>query len=289
MSDHIARDEGSGRPGDVETLRAQVEQLELELARRHRLATLGTIAGSIAHEFNNILTPVLSYAQLALAAPHDAELAKKALRKTVEGTERAAKIANSLLGFVRPDDGTSGADVASVINETIACLARHPEKDGIKVSVHADRSHRVAMDSVDLHQVLLNLVLNAIEAIKPQRGEIQITCDEVECSTWNTGSGATGPAGASPQRIVQIVVRDSGRGMPAVVQELLFEPFFTTASERSADRGTGLGLTICQRLVQKADGEISVASEPGLGTEFSILLPALHESVAPSRTPSRAA
>ncbi len=288
MSDPQTRESETGRPEDVERLLRQIELLEAELAKRHSLATLGTIAGSIAHEFNNILTPVLSYAQMALSSPGNRDLSEKALRKAVEGTERAAKIANSLLGFVRPPDAGAGADVGSVIEETIACLARHPEKDGIKLSVSCDRPYHVGMDSVELHQVLLNLILNAIAAIKPQRGEIQITCQHVESSTWNTQDDGS-PHQAELTDIVEILVRDSGRGMPASVQERLFEAFFTTGDEGRSDKATGLGLSICQRLVQKADGEISVASEPGRGTEFSILLPAVHEAASGNESASRAA
>lgn len=291
----------------VDELASRVADLESELDRSHRLATLGTIAGSIAHEFNNILTPVMSYAQLALATPNDPELTAKALQKAVDGTEKAASIASSMLGFVRDDLGESSADVAEAVREALSCLARDPSKDGVRLSVQVPDGCRVQMKSVSLHQVLMNLILNAIEAIKPDGGSLTIVAERNEgCSTWNTSKGSgvrdqgsektgtdsrprmmTNPGRAAAVGVVRIRVTDSGRGIPAELKERVFEPFFSRREQGAGGKkGTGLGLAICRRLVEEAGGRIAVESEVGVGTTFTIELPA---ASAKSANGSRAA
>lgn len=252
-------------------LSTRVAELEGELSRSERLATLGTLVGAIAHEFNNILTPVMSYAQLALNDPADRDLTVKALQKAVDGTEKAAHIASSVLGFVRDDESPACADVNAVVNDTLTCLAREPEKDGIEVVTDVPSDCWVAMRPIALQQVLMNLVLNALEALRPHPGRITLRC---ECSTWNQGPSAPTksrqPASSGP---VRITVSDTGRGIPPEVMSRLFQPFVRSRRGINERRGTGLGLTICKKLVTEAGGTIEAATAAGQGTTFTITLP----------------
>ncbi|MEX2387249.1 MAG: histidine kinase dimerization/phospho-acceptor domain-containing protein, partial [Phycisphaeraceae bacterium] len=134
-------------------LEEQLQQVRDGLTQSHRLATLGTIATIIAHEYNNILTPVISYAQLALANPEDAELARKALEKALGGAERAAHISSSLLGFARDEPLETEAPLRHVVDETLACLGREPKRDGITVTLDLP-DVTVAMSPLHLQQVL---------------------------------------------------------------------------------------------------------------------------------------
>lgn len=252
------------RDQEIAQLRDRAQRLERQLIRMHRLATLGTLAGSVAHEFNNILTPVLSYAQLAMASPDDSELSAKALRKAADGTERAAKIASSMLGFIREGESDSSCSVRSVIEDTLGCLARDPAKDGIDVVIDAPVDLQVRISPIALQQVLLNLVLNAIEAIRPKQGRIEIRASRSERSTWNT-SGET--AGG-----VEIHVRDSGRGVPLEILDRVFEPLVSARFDEGSRRGTGLGLSICRTLIQEASGSIELQSAPNEGSTFTITL-----------------
>ena len=154
-------------------LRARVAELERELASCQRLATLGTLLGSIAHEFHNILTPVMSYAQLALAEPGDVALAEKALRRALAGTEKAAAISSSVLGFMR-DDEPAACHVGAVLNDALSTLAREPAKDGIELVVDVGQDCWVRMRPVALEQVLVNLVLNAREAMGKGGGRLAV-------------------------------------------------------------------------------------------------------------------
>lgn len=241
---------------EIERLAATVEALHAELERSHRLATLGTVAGSIAHEFNNLLTPVLSYAQMALSAPADLELTAKALRKTVEGVERASRVASAMLGFVRQEDSVLCANVREAAEAAVGCLGRDVGSHGVAIRVDCSTDVCVGMMPIALQQLMLNLILNAIEAMDGGPGSIHI-----HRSTWNT-----------PHQLC-IEVVDTGRGMSAELVARIFEPFVSERRSPGASPGTGLGLAICRRLVEEVGGGIEVQSVVGEGTTFRLLLP----------------
>ncbi|MFN7022716.1 MAG: hypothetical protein ACK4WH_15540, partial [Phycisphaerales bacterium] len=176
----------------VDDVQSRIDQLNAMLEHSERLATLGTIAALIAHEFNNLLTPVMSYAQMALERPDDRELCLKALRKSASGAERAAAIASAILGFARDDGrldtgrgvgvggsdvprGTSCAcDVRRAVDEALSCLARDLGRDGIRLEVKVEEGLRAGMKPVALQHVVLNLVLNARNAMIPGGGTLTI-------------------------------------------------------------------------------------------------------------------
>ncbi|MAE66016.1 MAG: two-component sensor histidine kinase [Phycisphaeraceae bacterium] len=241
-----------------EQLEAQFEMVRESLTHSHRLATLGTIATIIAHEYNNILTPIVSYAQLALADPDDHATVRKALEKSLSGAERAAKISASLLGFAREADEHHVARLCGVIDEAIGCMARDPAKDGLEVEVDVPDA-LAAISPLNLQQVLLNLLLNAKNAMRRGGGRITVSA-RVEGG------------------MIHLDVADTGPGIAPEIIDRLFEPFVTHRSDPAADRkGTGLGLCICRDLVRAAGGSISVESKPGQGATFHIRLPVADE------------
>ena len=239
-----------------EQLEAQFQQVRDGLTHSHRLATLGTIASVVAHEYNNILTPVISYAQLALSEPEDRALMRKAVEKALSGAERAAKISSSLLGFSRESDDQHAAPLRGTITEAISCLGRDLSKDGIALTVDVP-DVLVAMPPLNLQQVVLNLVLNARKAMK-RGGQLRIT-------------------GREDGLQVHLDVADTGPGIPAEILDRLFEPFVTQALDGSGEgaenRGTGLGLCICRELMRNAGGRIEVASTPEKGATFHLTVP----------------
>lgn len=256
----------------LEQLQARVSELEHELERTQRLATIGTLMGSIAHEFNNILTPVMSYAQLAQQSPEDRALVSKALQKAVEGTERAAQIAAALLGFIRDDETELVTHVGAAIRDCLACVGREPQKDGISLVVEAPTDCWVRIRPVALQQVLMNLLLNAWEVVSAGSGQIRI---KAECSTWNPSGSRVGKAGPKGSHgWVRITVSDNGIGMSPELVKKLFQPFVRGKQAPGGRRGTGLGLAICKRLIQEAGGTIEVESALGHGTTFTVTLPA---------------
>lgn len=249
--------------GAYEDLQAQLAAIEDRLVEAERLAALGTLAGLIAHEFNNLMTPVAGYAQAALRSPEDQELSAKALTKARDGAHRATQIASAILSMAQGDGSfhveqgdEAAADPVEAFKSALACLAKDPEAEGVRVSIDAPAAcGRVAISHGALQQVLLNLVLNARKAM--------------------LGSGGRGgKLGLRVSNAVEgdrawtvIELSDSGHGMDRAYAEQIFDPFATGGG------GTGLGLTLCRCFVERAGGRISVDSEPGTGTTFRVELP----------------
>ena len=156
-----------------EQLEVQFDQMREGLTHSHRLATLGTIATIIAHEYNNILTPVISYAQLALAKEDDLQLMRKAFKRALAGAKRATQISSSLLGFAREADEEHVTKLPVVVDEAIACLGRDPKKEAIKLIVDVP-DVLVAISPLKFQQVLVNLLLNAKRAMQRDGGKLSI-------------------------------------------------------------------------------------------------------------------
>lgn len=265
-------------------LEADLRRLERELDHSQRLASLGMVLGIIAHEFNNILTPILSYAQLALDNPADAALTAKALRRAADGSEKAARIASSVLALARKDgyvgndeSHTPRADVLYCIKESLHCLAIENDADGIQLVVDVAPGSFAAIDQVALQQILINLILNAKKALRSRQGRIAIRATATRADSRSTRN--TTEAGA-----VVIEVEDTGRGIAPDVLCQIFEPFVSDFPVRDplsqTTPGTGLGLTICKRLIEAAGGRITANSTVGEGSLFQITLPAADLEIA---------
>jgi len=216
-----------------------MERLAGVLEHTQRLAALGTIAGMIAHEFNNILTPMMAYSQMALENPGDRELSKKALERAVAGSQRAAEIATAILGFSRDEfsvpRGTevASADVEACVRQTLSCMARQPAQDGITLEVTIDLAVgggplMVAMRPVALQHVLLNLLLNARKAMNPGGGRLVVNARRLSGVATATGpQGGTGGVGGGTGGVggmVEVTIEDTGRGIEAGRLGRIFEP-----------------------------------------------------------------
>jgi len=225
-------------------LRAEIERLE-------PLANLGTLTYMIAHEINNLLTPLRNYAELAMANTEDVKLAEKALRKTARNCERAAAVMEGLLALAngsgqRPEI----VSAAELVDGAFTCLCRDLNKDGIDVRVHVAPQARVRVSAAHIQQALMNLILNARQAMTPGGGILTVQAVE------------EGPT-------TRISVADTGVGVDPKVMDRIFEPFFST----KGSAGSGLGLAFCKKVVEAHGGCIRVESSPGQGACFTILLP----------------
>lgn len=231
-----------------------------QLLQTQRLATIGTIAAVIAHEFNNLLTPIISYSQYALQSVEkgqpDLELMTKALTKSFLSASKAGRICTSMLGLARGESDFCPVSVSTLIEETLSILARDPQKDGIALRVQAPEDLKIFADPVQLEQVLLNLLINAKQALAGKTGSITLKA---------TAEGDQ----------VKIGVIDTGPGIPEKILPRIFDPFFTTkgTARKGESRGTGLGLAICREIVTAHRGTIEVSSQVGRGTTFTIVLP----------------
>lgn len=259
--------------GELERVEQQLQSLQDGLMRSHRLVTLGTLATVIAHELNNILTPVVSYCQLSEQNPDDIPLMQKALARSRSGAEKAAEIVNSVLGFARDDSSEQGdagdeavhrpaASIKDVIDDVFNTLARDPEKDGLTVALEIPDGAHVQITPTALQQVLLNLVLNATQAMATERrGKLTIRAE------IDPAGGSGGEPGTT-----RISVIDTGPGVPADLRDSVFRPFVTRRDPAAGSSGTGLGLAICRDLIRYAGGSINLAeADPDArGTTFTI-------------------
>src|SRR5687768_2485552 len=215
----------------------QLDAVRSQLMESQRLATIGTITAVIAHEFNNLLTPIVSYCQYALQSMErqqpDVELIKKALTKSFQSADRAGKICSSMLALARGQSIFGEVPVQKLVDETLLVLARDPRKDGIALRVQVQTDLCVFGDPVQLEQVLLNLLINARHAMLGRNGSITIKAQAVEEDSE-----------------VRIQVIDTGPGIPERLLGKIFQPFFTTkgTARRGEAKGTGLGLAICKEI-----------------------------------------
>jgi len=242
-------------------MQLQLDALRDQLTESQRLATIGTITAVIAHEFNNLLTPIVSYSQFALSSAQsqtpDMELICKALSKAFQSASKAGRICSSMLGLARGESACGQVGIQQLVDEALAVLARDPQKDGIALRVHIQPDLNVFGDPIQLEQVLLNLLINARQAMLGRGGAITIRAQETEAGE------------------IRLQVGDTGPGIPEKLLPRIFQPFFTTKStaRRGEAKGTGLGLAICKEIVERHQGRIEVESEVGKGTTFSIFLP----------------
>ena len=252
---------------ELEESRRTIARLEQSLVESQRLATLGQLACRMAHEFNNILMMIMGRASQALKYGDD-ELKVKALQKAVECGQRGADVITGLLGYATGKQMESRVIAAdALMDAAVGLIAWDLPKSGIQIVREYEVSPKVRAVPGRMEQVLLNLILNAREAMRDRGGRLTLAVAPAETKGY-----------------VALKVQDTGCGIPAEHLDRIFDPFFTTRrrsggkghrKEESAcgDGGTGLGLPVARELVRQAGGEIEVESTPGAGSTFTVLLP----------------
>lgn len=246
------------------------KRFEAQLVRTQRLESLGTLAGGIAHDFNNILGIISGWAAL-LQKGGDEKTYSEGIDTIARAAQRGAGVVKQLLAFVRKGDSTLHAvSVNDLVSEIIKLVNETFPK---KISIATDLAKNlplVVADGTQLHQVLLNLCLNARDAM-PEGGTLKFTTKLVGSSSINDHW-----TNVDAVEYIQIEVSDSGIGMDEATKERVFEPFFTT---KGRDKGTGLGLAVVFGIVEKHNGFVKVQSALGQGTTFQIFLPTPHIAV----------
>jgi PAS domain S-box-containing protein len=248
------------------------QQLEAQLHHSQKMEAVGRLAGGIAHDFNNMLSIMLGYAILVLDEMPTTDPAYPALVEIKRAAERSADLTKQLLAFSRQQSrSVEVLDVNDVVRGTEK-LVRRLVGENIEIVTHLEpKGCRALVDAGQLEQIIMNLVVNARDAL-PKGGRLTIETTFAELDELYVAKHE----GVAPGRYVLLAVSDDGVGMDQATQARIFEPFFTTKEQ---GRGTGLGLAMVFGIVQQAGGLVWVYSEPGRGATFKVYLPATDQAV----------
>ena len=243
------------------------------LERAERLAAVGRLAAGVAHEVGNPAAALLAFLDLVARDPNLSDASRAHLAKARTQVERVRSILRDLLGFARPTKGECApVDVAQVAEEVLALVRAQRRYAGIGFRVVAEGEIPPALaDRAAVAQLLLNLVLNAGDAVRPVRGDVRV-CLAPSALERRAGDDAGSAAGRSRIDAVELRVEDDGPGVPAADRERIFDPFFTT---KDPGEGTGLGLANALRSAEQMGGRLDLAQDrPGTGAVFVVTLPA---------------
>jgi signal transduction histidine kinase len=261
---------GSNMADGEISLQRKCELLEEELRRTRRMAALGELVSTTTHEFNNVLTTIINYAKLGLRYK-DEPSRDKALTKILAAAGRAEKITNSVLGMARNRGHERiPTDLAMLVDQSLVLLEREMQKYRVQVELRIDPAPPALASGNEIQQVLFNLLTNARQAM-PRGGRVFIRI---------APDAAAGT--------VDLTVRDTGSGIPADVLPRIFDRYFTTkvGPDSSGKGGTGVGLAACREIIEAHQGKIRVESTVGIGTAFTIKLPAApSEPAMPTAVP----
>ena len=256
----------------VANMIAAHKRLEEQLRHSQKMEAVGRLAGGIAHDFNNLLTVILGYTGLVHDRLPENDPLRARVKEIQRAGEQAALLTGQLLAFSRKQTTlTRVVDLNEVVNGVRELLARLLGEDVDLAMVLHPAACTVKADSGQLTQVLMNLAVNARDAM-PAGGELTVETHATMREREDTGRHGIRPAG----HYALLVVSDSGAGMDARTQAYMFEPFFTT---KEAGKGTGLGLSIVYSIVKQHGGWIDVYSEVGQGTTFRIYLPLVGQAL----------
>jgi PAS domain S-box-containing protein len=276
----LVRDE-HGHPKSILSVNTDItekKQLEAQFLRAQRLESIGILAGGIAHDLNNMLTPILVSAQL-LQMQLPEEKTQELLKMMESSARRGADLVKQVLTFAR---GAEGKRISLQLKHLLAetrqvCQHTFPKTITITLDVPQNLA-MVSGDPTQLQQVLMNLCVNARDAI-PQGGELHLSAENFMADETYSRMNPMFQVGS----YVVITVTDTGTGMAPEELEHIFDPFFTT---KPVGKGTGLGLSVVQGIIHSHGGFIAVESRLGKGTQFRVYLPAISNTLATQLTPS---
>ncbi|MGH8000214.1 MAG: response regulator, partial [Brasilonema sp.] len=271
--------EQDGQPKSILTVNTDItekKQLEAQFLRAQRLESIGTLASGIAHDLNNILTPILTAAQLLQLKLSCTDERNQQMFNTIEtNAKRGAALVKQVLQFARGVEGKKRtivqvnhlfSEIEQIVQETF------PKSIEFSTNIKSDL-WAIVGDATHLHQVLINLVVNARDAM-PDAGTLKISAENVSIDEHYARMNLEANVGP----YIMISVADTGIGMSPEIVDRIFEPFFTT---KEFGKGTGLGLSTVRGIITSHGGFVNVSSNVGRGTEFKVFLPAVETTATP--------
>jgi len=248
---------------------SEIELLKEQLASAQKMSMLGELVGTTTHEFNNVLMTIINYAKMGLRHP-DQPTRDKAFDKILTAGLRAAKITNGILGIARNrSDDFEPTDLGQLVDDALVLLERELSKYRVRVEKDFRKVPQAIANGNQIQQVLLNLLVNARQAM-PDGGRVAIKITHDQASN-----------------MVDLTIRDSGKGIPQEKLPKIFEAYYSTKKgpDSSGRGGTGIGLSTCRDIIAAHNGRIRVESSLGKGTAFTIKLPAVPKPKRASNNP----
>lgn len=249
---------------------ADLKNTQALLLRHEKMASIGTLAGGIAHEFNNILGAILGYTDMARDESPVGSRTRADLEEVIKASKRAKELVKDILSFSRQrEEELSPIQISRVVREAIKLLrSSTPPSVEIRQNICSDCKDVLANYTM-IHQLFVNLYTNAVHAMGG-KGVIEVNIQEMV----HTGEDTTVLPTLLPGEYVRLAVSDNGPGIDLAIKERIFDPFFTT---KEVGHGTGMGLSVAHGIVDKLGGLITVDSEPGQGASFHVYIPTTNE------------
>ncbi len=242
------------------------ERVEAQLRQAQKMEALGVMSGGIAHDFNNILAAIIGFSELMASHSAKGDKDQHYLTRIAEAGIRGRELVRQMLTFSRKgEQEKKPVRLSTIVKETVR-LIREIVPTTIAIRVRTlKESEPILADPTQIQQVLINLCTNAAQAMREKGGTLDIELSDLTVSPSDGNSN-----GMEPGPYMKLVVRDTGSGMPPDIMDKIFDPFFTT---KQVGEGTGLGLSVVHGIVKQSGGHITVESEPGKGSAFTIYLP----------------
>jgi nitrogen-specific signal transduction histidine kinase/ActR/RegA family two-component response regulator len=255
-------------------------ELQNQLVQAQNLEAIGTLAGGIAHDFNNVIFAITGFTELAMMDVPPDSRARSNLERVMEAARRSGDMVKQILAFSRQGETEiTPLDLRPLVKEGLKFLrAAIPSTIEIRQNIEPDLG-KILGDPTQIHQVLMNLCVNASHAIKDEKGAISVELSEVELDADFTSENPP----LVPGKHLRLMVTDTGAGIPSEIMEKIFDPYFTT---KEAGKGTGLGLSVVHGIVEKHKGAITITSELGKGSTFSVFFPAIDKEEQPAELDS---
>jgi signal transduction histidine kinase len=251
----MSAEETGHAPDELERLLAEVTELRAQLIQAQKLGTVGALAASITHEFNNILMTIINYAKMGLRHK-DVVTREKAFDKILAAGQRASKITTGMLSYARAQgERRESTDLVALVEDVLVLVEKDLQMHRVRVQPEFVGRPHALVNANQIQQVLLNLIVNARQAMD------------------NGGTLFIAVRPNEETAMAEIAVRDTGCGIPPDKLRAIFEPFYTTKqADRQGQGGTGLGLAVCREIIEAHKGRIRVESAPGKGTTFTLKL-----------------